>query len=198
MKQISENSINSFFNAAIWGTYFKLEGKKVTFEGDLQQCFATVVLGKFYDLKNELVLDNILQNFGRKCHLINDILFEKNLFLRVYELRKKFRYVFKKGHEKNEVTKEISSRVGQHFNGFDIICHELDKKENQNFEPVDLIYKPVKSAKKNFECFFTNEINLAYHAHFQHGKETDFKSRMAEQCYYCDAFVVGKPKLKKR
>ena len=77
MKKISENSEDSFFNAAIWETYFKLEGKKATFEGDLQTNFGTVFLKKFDDLKNLLVLDNNLQKFERKCHLVNDILFEK-------------------------------------------------------------------------------------------------------------------------
>ena len=62
--------------------------------------------GKF-DLKNELVLDMNLQSFERQCHLVNNLLFEKNLFLRVYELRKKLWYVFKKGYEKSEVIKEI-------------------------------------------------------------------------------------------
>ena len=60
LKQIDENSKDSFFNTVVWGTYFKLECKKATFEGDLQQGFGTVLLDKFYGLKNELVLDNIL------------------------------------------------------------------------------------------------------------------------------------------
>ena len=77
LKQISENSINSFFNAAIWGTYFKLEGKKATFEGDLQRCFGRVFLGKCYDLKNELVLDNILQEEAIKLNQDDEFCLKK-------------------------------------------------------------------------------------------------------------------------
>ena len=47
LKQIDQNSKDSFFNAVIWGTYFNLEGKKATFKGDLQQCFGTVFFKKF-------------------------------------------------------------------------------------------------------------------------------------------------------
>ena len=47
------------------------------------------------------------------------------------------------------------------------------------------------------ECFFDNEIRLAYHAYYQCGKKGDFQSRTGEQCYYCSVFVVGKPKLEK-
>ena len=95
------------------------------------------------------MLDNVLENFEKKCHLLNDILFEKKLFLRVYELRTKIRYLFKKGHEKNELLKEISSCVEQRFNGFHIICHELDKKQKRDIESIDIIYKSVKNIKEN-------------------------------------------------
>ena len=88
---------------------------------------------KFFDLKKDLMLDPDIKNLERKCHIINNISFEKKLFLRVYELRKKTRYIFKKGHQKNKVLKEISSGVEQRFNGFDIICHMLEKKSKTRF-----------------------------------------------------------------
>ena len=128
LKQLSKDTPDSFFNAVVWGTYFKLKGKELSFQGDLQECFGTVFLNKIYDIKDDLMVDNVLENFERKCHFLNKILFEKNLFLRVYELRKKLKYLFKNGHEKNELLKEISSCVEQCFNGFHIIYHELDKK----------------------------------------------------------------------
>ena len=74
-----------------------------------------------------------LQSFERQCHLVNNLLSEKNLFLRVYELRKKLWYVFKKGYENSEVIKEISSFVKQRFNGFTISSHMLEKKGKEKF-----------------------------------------------------------------
>ena len=132
-----------------------------------------------------------LQSFERQGHLVNDLLFEKKLFLKIYELRKKNWYVFKKGYEKSEVIKEISSFVKQRFNGFTISSHMLEKKE-----PIDIVYKAVKSINENIEFFFTDEIRLAYHAHYQEGKSSiSLRSRTTEQCYYYGIFVVGQAKL---
>ena len=46
------------------------------------------------------------------------------------------------------------------------------------------------------ECFFTEDIRLAYHALIHRGA-FKFDSATAEQCYYYDSFVVGKPRLEK-
>ena len=94
--KIIVNINNSFFSAAIFGTYFKLKGENASFDDDLQQHFGTVYLMKFFDLKKDLVLDSNIKHFERKCHLVNDILFEKKIFLRVYELRKKIDIYSKK------------------------------------------------------------------------------------------------------
>ena len=91
LKQLSEKIIDSFFNAVLWGTYFKLQGKKASFNGDLQQCLRACFLQDFHDLKSELILDITLDTF-EKVTIVNDMLFEKKLFLRLY--------VFQKEHEK--------------------------------------------------------------------------------------------------
>ena len=49
------------------------------------------------DCKELLRLDNSLNNFFKKCALVNQFLEKKNLFLRVYERKDKFRYQIKKG-----------------------------------------------------------------------------------------------------
>ena len=51
-----------------------------------------------------------------------------------------------------------------------LIC--LKKKEKQNFKPIDIVYKPVKSINKNTEYFFIDEIRLAYRSHYQEGKSS--------------------------
>ena len=72
----------------------------------------------------------------------------------------------------------------------------LNKKEKQNFQPLDIVHKPVKSLEEIIECYFTDQIRLAHSAHFQLGKFC-FESTMAEQCYYCNIFVSGKKRLQK-
>ena len=82
--------------------------------------------------------------------------------------------MFKKGHEKNEVLKEISSCVEERFNGLHIISNISIRK---------------------YQMLFANEIRLAYRANYANRKKND--SRIAEQCYYCNTFVVNKPNFKK-
>ena len=52
-----------------------------------------------------------LFNFGQffdKCHLFNDLLETKGLFLRIYDRRNKFRYAIKKGAAvKNDNTRFV-------------------------------------------------------------------------------------------
>ena len=44
--------------------------------------------------KDKCILDQILRNFDDMCFDINEILVKEKLFLRVYELKDKFRYLF--------------------------------------------------------------------------------------------------------
>ena len=136
-----------------------------------------------------LYLTIFLKILKKNVILLTMFCLKETYFSGFTSCKKKIQIRIQKGSRKNELVKEISSCVEERFNGFDIICHELDKKVEQNFETIDVIYKPVS--------FFTDEIRLAYRAYFQHGKNGKFESRTAEQCYYCSAFVVGKPKLEK-
>ena len=69
-------------------------------------------------------------------------------------------------------------------------------KEKHEFRPIDIIYKPIKKIDNNVECFFTEDIRLAYRALIHRGS-LKFNSASAKQCYYCDTFVVGKPTFEK-
>ena len=57
--------------------------------------------------------------------------------------------MFKKGHDANEVQKEVSSCVSQCFNGFHITSHMLEKTQKVDFESIDIVYKPVKCITKS-------------------------------------------------
>ena len=97
----------------MWGAYFKLKPEE---DHDYSQEKLEKVLGeefvnKFIKIKEEIGLDINFMTFERKMHLVNDLLFEKNMFLRLYEQKNKFRYLFKKGHDKNKLEKEVSSCV---------------------------------------------------------------------------------------
>ena len=72
----------------------------------------------------------------------------------------------------------------------------FEKEQKQKFQPVDIVYKPIKSIEHNIECFFTDEIRLAYRA-LAHRGNLKFDSMKAEQCFSCNNFFAGKAALEK-
>ena len=135
---------NSFFDAILYGLLFKLsEDNKVSKE-NIKNFLGEEFFDKFMKEKNSLQLNDSLKRFFKKCHLVNDLLETKGLFLRVYERCDKFRHLIKKGvRGKNNIICDLSSCVIQRFNGYEILKHQLKDQEEQFQEPVDIIYEPV-------------------------------------------------------
>ena len=114
LKLFKEGTKESFYFAALYGAFFKLDETKDTFVEDREVLES--VLGKDFlsclERKREgLYLDLNLNTFERQCQEINDLLLEKKLFLRVLELKKKCRYLIKKGPQKNNVQRDLSNCV---------------------------------------------------------------------------------------
>ena len=89
---------DSLFNAIFYSICYTLLNNKDEFEfcQNNDKYFVNIFLNKLKLLKPELSLNFCLGTFESQCHIINDLLTKKDLFLRVYELRKKFRYLIKK------------------------------------------------------------------------------------------------------
>lgn len=90
-----------------------------------------------------VILDFLLLSSEQQCHQANYLLLEKNLFLRLYELRKEFSYLIKRGTNKNEVVHDLSRCVKERFNRFDIDkIYKREKKEE--FQVIAIVYQPAK------------------------------------------------------
>ena len=118
LRIFEKESDNSFFNAI-----FYLNGIEFIEDNDkFLQIFGENFLSKLHLLKPELKLNLCLSTFETQYHIINDLLMEKNLFLRFYELRRKFRYLIKElPNGKNSVKRDLLACVEEPFNGFHII-----------------------------------------------------------------------------
>ena len=99
--------------------------------------------------KLELVLD--YQKFNANCHEFNSLLAKNGYFLRIFELRKKFRYLSLKNPKKQTIVRQLSSCINEKYNGFHMISIEYSKKLRKKFELIDIIYKPVKSVDDYFK-----------------------------------------------
>ena len=88
------DSDKSFFKGIFYSIYYTLLDDKIEFEfiqdnDKFLEIFGEIFLSKLQLLKPELNLNLCLSTFESQCHIINDLLMENNLFLRVYKLRKK-------------------------------------------------------------------------------------------------------------
>ena len=141
-----ENS-DSFFYAILYAIRFKLTGKVdfVEQEDSLKQDVGIALSDDLFEIKSLLRLDgedNL--NFENQCFQINTILSRHDMFLRVFELKDKFRYIIKQNSEQKKFFSEVSACVVERFNGFTIVRLAFDDEIRKEFTSVDIIYKPVK------------------------------------------------------
>ena len=78
-----KKSKDSFFNAVLWGAYFKIKTQQ-NFNSfndeELKNVLGVDFVNKFMEIKDDIVLDISLDTFQCKMHLVNDILYEKICF----------------------------------------------------------------------------------------------------------------------
>ena len=73
------------------------------------------------------------------------LLAKHGYFLRVFELRNKFRHLALKNPKKQNIVRQLSSCINEKYNGFHVISIQYSKKLRKKFKPIDIIYRPVKS-----------------------------------------------------
>ena len=190
---------DSFFYSILYAIRHKLT-EKVDFveqEDDLKQDVGLALSHDLFEIKSLLRLDGEdVLNFENQCFQINRILSRYDMFLRVFELKDKFRYLIKQNTEQKKFFSEVSACVVERFNGFTIVRLEFDNEIRKEFKPIDIIYKPVKKENAILNCFFTDKLHLAYKAVYNETTKWDkLKSTCAFQCYFCSKFWTRKTKL---
>ena len=78
------------------------------------------------------------------------------------------------------------------FNGYEIIKHELARKEKRKFVPIDIVYESVYDESIPVPCFFTDKIHLAYRCckgQIQKGKKY-IRHTAVRQCHYCENYFA--------
>ena len=62
---------------------------------------------------------------------------------------------------KKEVIRKVFSCTKEKFNDFQVAISFLAKGQKKELQPVDIIYKPVRSQNEIIECFFSKNISAA-------------------------------------
>ena len=164
---------DSFFYSILYALRYRLTNKDEPCidDAELGSDVKTEIFDEVNLLRDRLRLDLELMNFENQCFQINRILMKNNFFLRVFELKDKFRYLIKQDSKKQNVIRDLSSCIIEKFNGFNIVRLELDKELRREMSPVDILYKPVKKHTDNIEGFFSREISLAFRTTFSEGEK---------------------------
>ena len=71
---------NSFFDAILYGLLFKLLGDNKLLKENIKGVLGEGFFNKFMKEKDSLQLDDSLEGFFKKCHLVNDLLQTKDFF----------------------------------------------------------------------------------------------------------------------
>ena len=107
---------DSFFYSILYAIRFQFT-QKVDFlqdEDNLKQDVGFALSEDLYEIKNSLRLDGQdVLNFESQCFQVNSILSRHNMFLRVFELKDKFRYLIKQNSEQKKLFRELSACVIQ-------------------------------------------------------------------------------------
>lgn len=84
---------------------FQIERKKIFSqdENEIETILGQNVFKKLKTKNCQLILELLLPSFEQQCRQVKILLLEKNLFLRVHEIRKRNRYMIEKGPKKNEL-----------------------------------------------------------------------------------------------
>ena len=128
---------------------------------------------------------------------VNAILSKFGYFLRVFELKNKFRHLKMKDKTKQKIVRHLSSCSIEKYSGFTIILIGYQKKQRKLFKPIDIIYKPTKHIEIEPLCYFSEDISKAYSSLHSKGKKGLSRAHKVYQCFYCNKFFVAEPRQKK-
>ena len=159
----SENNENQFCKVVLYAIKFAINGTKNTCS---EEDFEKVIEKKLVEeIKQPEKFKSIieLQAFLNMCYEINMILSKFGYFLRVFELKNKFRHLSLKDRNQQKIVRQLSSCLIEKYNGFTGISIEYQKKQRKNFKVIDIIYKHTKHVEIESLCYFSKDISKHIH-----------------------------------
>ena len=139
---------NSFISAILHAIRSQNEQKTdICRKDNLIEIIDENLINELDEKKYDFILD--LQKFNNNCYEISCFLLSYNLFLRVFELRSKFRYLTLKESKKQSIVRQLSNCITERYNEFQTTAIEFARKTRKNFKPIDIIYNPTKIHKKD-------------------------------------------------
>ena len=180
---------NSFFSALLYAiNYYFHKSTEEFSEGELKTKIGENLFDKLKIQEKNCILDLDRLNFEDMCFDLNEILLEHQLFLRVYEKRDKFRYLFHLTEEENNTMKTLSCCLHVKFNGFEVAAPYLESVKKKELFPIDIIYEPVRNPSEVIYRYFSTDIRFAYYGKIPSSNRDWSATNRPYECYYCAKF----------
>ena len=191
-----EDDKNSFKNVILHEIRFHKEQKSDLFNfNEPHKVIDQDLINALNQEKYEFVID--LQKFQNIFYEINYLLSTYNFFLRVFELREKFRHLTLKDSKKQNVIRQPSSCITENItDSFQVIAVEYSKKVRKIFTPIDIIYSPIKNPDQKIYCYFTTEIAKAYQSSYNKDSSGKIERTYAFECDFKKTFVQSERQQK--
>ena len=89
------------------------------------------------------------------------------------------------------MTRDLSGSVTEKFNGYEIIQHELVRKEKIKFVAINIVYEPIYDENVPVPYYFTDKIHLGYRSYIGRSFKGEKKINhpTVRQCHYCEIFL---------
>ena len=115
-----ENNYNSFVRAILFAIIFNVEHKTdLCSSTELKELIDNNLFTQLNQEKFNIILD--YQKFNNQCHEVNMLLAKHGYFLRVFELKNKFRHLALKNPKRQNIVRQLSSCTNEKYNGFHVI-----------------------------------------------------------------------------
>ena len=156
-----ENNYNSFVNAIFFAIRFNVEQKNDLYSlAELKELVDNNLFIQLNQEKFNIILD--YQKFNNQCHEVNMLLAKHRYFLRVFELKDKFRHLPLRHSKKQNIFRQSFSSKNEKYNGFHAISIEYSKKLRQKIKPIIINYKQVKSPEIKSQSYYSQNISKSY------------------------------------
>ena len=152
---------NNFIRIILYAIRYDKEIKRdICDKNEFKKTIDEKLIEQLDEQKYKFILD--FQKFDNNCCEISYFLSKYNYFLKVFELKNKFRHLTMKDPKKENIVRQISSCLTKKYNGFQAISIEFARKERKKFKPIDIISKSTKNPEISPLYYFTEDIWKAY------------------------------------
>ena len=194
---LEQTKENSFYLTLLYAIRYSINKKcNLCDEKEIEKEIGSSLHSQLCSIKDICILDLNHRNFEEMCFKVNDILTSEKMFLRVYEIKDNYRYLFHEDKESKKVLRSLSSCIKEKFNGFTFADLKLSRKQKTDLFPISILYTPVKKQDEVIKCYFTKDLRNAYRSIYRKIQK-NFMANTLYKCYYCNEFWVVKSKYEK-